>query len=189
MTASSIHRAANDEQLKARVVALANKEIIYNQKLADTEFGKQLALGFPNVLPLMYPIAVDTEAAYETALAAGRGAPGHDLDIITDGALTSAINAHWPYTDDEREAMKPFATFTSNAMLGMVRVEQGNPNGANYTVYWDEGDPGLLPISPEGVGELSHEYANGGIFNVFVNDEHGEQIKGATTLNIVPPPA
>jgi hypothetical protein len=45
---------------------------------------------------LMYPIAVDTEAAYETAVNSGRGAPGYDVDIITDAAITAAIAAHWP---------------------------------------------------------------------------------------------
>ena len=38
---------------------------------------------------------------------AGRGAPGHDTDIITDGAITSAIVAHWPWTDAERPQTDP----------------------------------------------------------------------------------
>jgi hypothetical protein len=102
MTAASIARAANDQQLKDRVLALAQKEIVFNETLADTEYGKQLRLGMINVQPLMWPIAVDTEAAYESAVSIGRGAPGHDVDVIPDAALTSAIAAHWPYTDAER---------------------------------------------------------------------------------------
>ena len=101
MTAASIHRAANDPQLQARVQAMASKEILFNDDLANTEYGKAVAQGFPNLMPLMYPVAVDTEAAYETAVNSGRGAPGHDVDVITDAALTSAIVAHWPYAEGE----------------------------------------------------------------------------------------
>jgi hypothetical protein len=96
MSATSISRAANDPQLQARVLAMAHREIVFNPTLADTAFGRQLSAGTASVAPLMYPIAVDTEAAYEAALVNGRGAPGHDTDVITDAALVSAINAHWP---------------------------------------------------------------------------------------------
>jgi hypothetical protein len=96
MSASSIARAANDPELQARVLAMAHKEIVFNEELAATQYGRQLTAGAAGPNPLMWPIAVDTEAAYETALLAGRGAPGHDTDIITDAALTSAVVAHWP---------------------------------------------------------------------------------------------
>jgi len=92
--------------------------MVFNEALADTEYGKQLmtvTLPPPNSVyvttpspqsvgvlnQLMWPVAVDTEAAYESALLAGRGAPGFDPDIITDAALTASINAHWPYADGE----------------------------------------------------------------------------------------
>lgn len=107
MSAATINRAANDPELQARVLALAHKEMLFNEALADTDFGRQLAAGFVNIMPLMWPIAVDTEAAYEAALQAGRGSPGHDSDIITDGALTSAITTHWPYTDAEMPQVPP----------------------------------------------------------------------------------
>jgi len=101
MSAASIARAAGDPDLAARVQALAQKEILFNDDLANTAFGKQLRTGTINVQPLMWPVAVDNEAAYETAVNSGRGAPGHDVDIITDAAITSAINAHWPYAEGE----------------------------------------------------------------------------------------
>ena len=96
MTMASISKAANDSHLQARVLAAAQKEIIFNEELANTQYGQRLSQGGADVMPLMYRVAVDTEAAYEAALQAGRGAPGHDSDIITDGALTSAIVAGWP---------------------------------------------------------------------------------------------
>jgi len=101
MTASSISRAAQDPALQARVLAMAHRELMFDEDKATSSFGKMLAAGQANASTLMYPVAVDTEAAYETAVNSGRGAPGHDLDIITDAALTSAINAHWPWGPDE----------------------------------------------------------------------------------------
>lgn len=96
MSASSINRAANDPQLQARIVALANKEILFNEDLANTDFGLRIRQGIAQFVPLYWPVAVDTEAAYETALNIGRGAPGYDQDVIPDSAITSALVAHWP---------------------------------------------------------------------------------------------
>jgi hypothetical protein len=101
MTAVTINRAANDPDLRARVTAMAHKEMMFNETLADSQYGVRLRSGMTDVTALMYPIAVDTEAAYETAVNAGRGAPGHDMDVIPDAALTSAINAHWPWAEGE----------------------------------------------------------------------------------------
>jgi hypothetical protein len=96
VSASSINRAANDPQLQARVLAIAQKEMVYNAELAATQFGESLRRGTGLIMPLMWPIAADQEEQYETALMAGRGAPGHDTDIITDQALLSGVISFWP---------------------------------------------------------------------------------------------
>lgn len=108
MTMASIATAANDTELQARVLATAQREMVFNEALASTNYGKQLrsipstisitpGSAYTNlIMPLMWRVAIDTEAAYATALQAGRGAPGHDTDIITDAALTSAVVAGWP---------------------------------------------------------------------------------------------
>ena len=105
MSFASINKAAIDPQLRARVEAAANKEVRYNQALADTDYGQELLRTPPNAIPtatatpptiLMWGVAVATEAEYESALIAGRGAPGHDQDIITDSMITSAVVANWP---------------------------------------------------------------------------------------------
>ena len=96
MSASSISRAAGDPQLQARIIASTNKEILFNDELAETWFGKQVRAGAANYTGLYWPVAVETEAAYETAVNSGRGAPGYDVDVITDAAITSAIVANWP---------------------------------------------------------------------------------------------
>ena len=108
MSFASINQAANDQQLRARVDAAAQKEARLNPTFGNTMYGQQLiaasanpGLGMPSGVamlpsPLMWGVAVDTEAAYFAALQAGRGAPGHDSDIITDGMITAAVQAHWP---------------------------------------------------------------------------------------------
>ena len=96
MSLSSVERAAADQELIARVEACAHQEALNNPDLKDTLFARQLKTGVQTVMPLMWPVAVATEVAYETALQAGRGAPGHDVDIITDGDITAAVQANWP---------------------------------------------------------------------------------------------
>ena len=104
MSASSINRAANDPQLQARIVALANKEVLSNEELANTEYGKRVLNGMAIWTQLYWPVAVETEAAYESALLNDRGAPGYDVDIITDAALSAAIVGNWP---PDPEAIAP----------------------------------------------------------------------------------
>jgi len=104
MSAASISQAANDPELKARVLAMAHRELQFDEAKAQSTYGKALAATQIGAEPLMYPVAVDTEAAYEAALQAGRGAPGHDGDIITDAALTAAVGAHWPWMEGEEPA-------------------------------------------------------------------------------------
>jgi len=96
MSASSIARAAGDQQLKARVDAVAHQEAQNNADVHDSEYAVRLRQGMTDGQPLMWPVAVATEAAYETALVSGRGAPGHDADIITDADITAAVQANWP---------------------------------------------------------------------------------------------
>jgi hypothetical protein len=96
MTMASINQAANDYQLQARVLAAAQKEMVYNDELANTNYGRSLRSGGGNIMTLMWPLAANQEQQYADALAAGRGAPGHDSDIISDDAILSAIISFWP---------------------------------------------------------------------------------------------
>jgi len=96
MSYSSITRASNDQDLQARVSAAVQKEAWNNATFEGTTFAEQVRTNPQVALQLMYPVAIDTEAAYESALTSGRGAPGHDADVITDAALLSSVQAHWP---------------------------------------------------------------------------------------------
>jgi hypothetical protein len=107
MSMATIATAATDPNLIRRVTAAAHREMIFNQSFADSVFGTQLRAGYGNISGLMFAVAVDTEAAYETAVNAGRGAPGHDTDVITDAALSAAVSAHWPPDPEPPSAPQP----------------------------------------------------------------------------------
>lgn len=103
MSLSSITRAAADQQLIDRVTAAAFKIVRTDDDKANTVFGQLLLnsspmVGMNQVAPLMYPVAIATEAAYESALLNLRGAPGFDKDIITDAQIETAVTDGWPMT-------------------------------------------------------------------------------------------
>lgn len=97
MTLASINLAANDPQLRARVESCVQQEARENPAVADSVYAKNLIMyGTANSQTLVWAVAVATEAAYYAALQNGRGAPGHDTDIITDGDILAAVQANWP---------------------------------------------------------------------------------------------
>ena len=97
MSLTTIHQAAHDDALRARTEAAASKEAIANPEFGDTPFGQQVVDGVANIWQrFQYPVAVDTEAAYESAIAGGNPDPGGDPAVITDAAISSAVQAHWP---------------------------------------------------------------------------------------------
>jgi hypothetical protein len=96
MSYTSITAAARDTALTDRITAAAYQEALDNPTFTDTVFGRQMLGGYGSAAPLNYPVAIDTEAAYESALAAGNPNPGGDPSVITDAAILSAVQAHWP---------------------------------------------------------------------------------------------
>jgi len=94
---TSITQAARDEELGERVSAAVQKEAWNSATLSGTSFA-ELARHSPvsGVAQMMYPVAIDTEAAYESALLSGNPNPGGDPSVITDAAILSAVQAHWP---------------------------------------------------------------------------------------------
>lgn len=97
MSHATVNRAANDMELRQRVDASVWKEVFGSK--TDTVFAGQVRRGLFDFTPFYWRVAGDSEAAYEAALVAGRGSPGHDPDVITDGAITAAVNAAWPEDD------------------------------------------------------------------------------------------
>lgn len=93
---STVARAANDPDLQARVQASVYSEAIANVDLKDTQFAAQVRGGYAPMTGMYWAVADAVEIAYETGIANGRGSPGHDKDVVDDGAITSAVVANWP---------------------------------------------------------------------------------------------
>jgi hypothetical protein len=96
MSQTTVARAANDVDLQKRVQASVYSEAIGNQDLADTDFARMVKQGYANLTALYWAVADAVEAAYENGILVGRGSPGHDIDVVTDAAITSAVVANWP---------------------------------------------------------------------------------------------
>lgn len=97
MSYASITRAARDPYLGDRISAAVYKEALDNPEFGGTVYGREVLAGNGSLwTPFAYPVAIDTEAAYESAIAAGNPNPGGDPAVITDPAILAAVQAHWP---------------------------------------------------------------------------------------------
>lgn len=93
---STVAKAANDPDLQQRVMASVYSEAIANPDLKDTQFATQVRGGYAPMTGFYWAVADAVEVAYETGMNNGRGAPGHDRDVVDDAAITSAVVANWP---------------------------------------------------------------------------------------------
>lgn len=92
---STTHIAFNDPALRARVDATVWSEAFARageNAYADNVIHNSAAV----FTPFYWRVAIDYAAAYEGALRSGRGAPGHDVDVITDANIAAAVAAAWP---------------------------------------------------------------------------------------------
>lgn len=97
MSYKSITQASRDPSLGDRIAAAVYKEAQSNDQFGDTDYGGRVLSGFADlVTPFAYPVAIDTEAAYESALAGDNPDPGGDPAVITDAAILGSVQAHWP---------------------------------------------------------------------------------------------
>lgn len=96
MSFTTTARAASDPDLQQRVNAAVYSEAVGNPSLADTEFAALVRQGLANLTGMFWAVADAVDAEYEAGITAGRGSPGHDADVVTDGAITSAVVANWP---------------------------------------------------------------------------------------------
>lgn len=100
MSYATINQAATtDAALQNRVVAAVSKEAYANPALGATEYGQLVMRNPAEGVRLVWPVAIDYEAQYASALAAGNPNPGGDESVITDPNIGAAVQAHWP--DDE----------------------------------------------------------------------------------------
>jgi hypothetical protein len=97
MSYLTVAQSTNDADLQRRVMAACAQEGWNSAELGPTAFGK-LAREDPAgaMLQIVWPVAIDNAAAYESALLAGNPAPGADPAVITDAAILAGVQAHWP---------------------------------------------------------------------------------------------
>jgi hypothetical protein len=97
MSYTTITQASNDTALRNRIMAAVNKEVEENAELAASVFG-QYAANNPWVAwqALIWPVAVEAEAPYESAIVAGNPNPGGDPAVITDAEILGSVQANWP---------------------------------------------------------------------------------------------
>jgi hypothetical protein len=92
---SSLYTQTQDAQLAARVTAAAQQEARSSEAASD--FGRAIVNNQASpTMVLMWPVCINTEAAYESALDNGVPNPGDDPSVITDLAILSSIQSAWP---------------------------------------------------------------------------------------------
>ena len=96
MSHESIYQASEDQSLRDRIVAAAQKEAQNNPTVSGTGFAQSLKTGPGNAWVFYYPVAIDYEAEYAYAIGAGNPDPGGDRGVISDENISAAVVAHWP---------------------------------------------------------------------------------------------
>jgi hypothetical protein len=97
MSYATINQAATtDAALANRVIAAVSKEAYANPTLGATDYGQTVKANPAEGIRLVWPVAIDYEAEYASALAAGNPNPGGDEAVITDPNIGAAVQAHWP---------------------------------------------------------------------------------------------
>ena len=96
MSYNSLTAASRDPGLESRVIAAVQKEARANPTFTDTDYGRFVIDNPAEGVQLVWPVVIDYEEEYESALAAGIPNPGGDESVITDTNIGSAVQAHWP---------------------------------------------------------------------------------------------
>jgi hypothetical protein len=99
MSYNSLHAASRDQPLTNRVIAACQQEARNNPNVSDTAFAAEVIDNPAEGVELVWPVAIATEAEYESALAANNPNPGGDEAVITDPMILGAVQANWPADD------------------------------------------------------------------------------------------
>lgn len=99
MSYTSITQSTRDNALLDRILAAVAKEAFANVELSQTNLGLMVKSNGPesSVSRFIWPICVDNEAAYESALIALNENPGGDPAVITDLAIGTGVQIYWPH--------------------------------------------------------------------------------------------
>lgn len=98
MSHSSIAQASRDEDLTVRIESAISKEAWANETFGSTAAGATIKASGPGtwLSYFVWPVCIDTETDYEYAVNEGNPSPGGDPAVITDAAIQSAVQVHWP---------------------------------------------------------------------------------------------
>lgn len=97
MSFASLNTASRDEALIARVAACVQQEARQNPNVDDSAFAAAVRSGGTGVAgALIWPVVLNTEEAYESALLNEVSDPGADPSVITDEMILAAVQASWP---------------------------------------------------------------------------------------------
>lgn len=97
MSYNSLVAQSRDQAFLGRIDAAVYKEAWTNPTFGDTDYGQAIQRAAASTTVYFgWPVAVDTEAAYESALLNEVPEPGKDPSVITDNQILAAVQAHWP---------------------------------------------------------------------------------------------
>jgi len=96
MSFNSLTAASRDPGLNDRTISCVVQQAFDNAQLHDTAYGETVRNNPAEGVRMVWPVALNTEAEYASALAAGIPNPGSDESVITDAMILSAVQADWP---------------------------------------------------------------------------------------------
>ena len=103
MSLTTLHQSTQDVELSDRVVAAAFQEAWANDELGNTPYGQTLRNSGSSITVtdvFLWPICIDNRDAYEYAVNSGNEHPGQDPGVISDAAISTAIQTYWPMPPD-----------------------------------------------------------------------------------------
>jgi hypothetical protein len=99
MSYNSLAQQTKDEVLLGRIKSAANQEARNNPNVAGTPAADRIINNGIGALDVFtWPVCLNTEQEYASALAADNPNPGGDEAVISDGMILSAVQASWPQT-------------------------------------------------------------------------------------------
>jgi hypothetical protein len=96
MSFSSLARAAADTALQSRTAACVQQEAREGSGVGTPFAAAVIDASADIFAAFSWPVALNTEAAYESAVIGGNPNPGGDPTVVTDAMILSAVQASWP---------------------------------------------------------------------------------------------
>lgn len=104
MSYATLNASSRDQELIERLKAAIAKEAWANEVFGATVFGKLVRERGPDefYIQFIWPLCINSEADYEYAINTDNVHPGGE-GVITDTAIGSVVQAHWPADTDPQD--------------------------------------------------------------------------------------